>query len=446
MPETNPFNYPSNEDLAIRAQENDYFKGLQSAKPDPLFGLKDLIKDTREKDPNAEIMDLTLGVYRDNEGRCLTIPPVAEAKNEIGAAVTPASNPEYLGQKGAPEFIEKTLEVIFGKNNPLLKEHRDRIAALGTPGGTGALYLSAVLLKSLEKESGKKVKLFYGHPTWPNHLDIFGVKQDLDMIKFSHLDKDNNPDLNSLANALDGILGTEKINEKFIPTVLLHGVCHNSTGLDYSEGQIREIAEMLKKHKAHAIIDLAYQGLGNGYEEDSFMVRHFASEGIPTMITYSYSKNQSMYQDRVGLFASVNQNADIAKIVQGRAENIARTTWSNPPAHGEKVIIKTLSPEKIEQVIEQNNIMREDINGARAEMGKMIGNDCPTIERGRGLFNITGLNSEQVSKLAEPHHDEVLGKNVYIFMPKSGRINIGAFAKHQIPIFCERVRAVLKSA
>lgn len=243
-------------------------------------------------------------------------------------------------------------------------------------------------------------------------------------------------------------LQSSKGTGDIIPTVLLHGVCHNPTGLDYSESQIRDIAKLLKKYKAHAVIDIAYQGLGKGFEEDSFMVRHFAAEGIPTIITYSYSKNLSAYNRRVGLLASVNQNPEIVKRVQGRAErDIVRPTWSNPPEFGEHITRKILSdPELTKMWIQDVERARNDINGRRKLIDGLIGKYCPTIGRGLGLFSITGLTPEQVDELAKPRLDEKLGKKVYIVMPRSGRINIGSIADYQIPIFCDRVKEVLKAA
>ena len=182
MSEKDPFDYPSASEARIIAPEYDEFNALENAPEDPLFGLKKEIAKIRAKDPDAEIIDLTLGVYRDGGGNPYTFHSVAEAKRRLAWWISTKTNPEYLGQAGDREFIDQALKMIFGTNHPLLKEpNRERVAALGTIGGTGGLFVAAELLKMLEKDSGKKIKIIYGEPTWPNHQKIFGKMHGFDM-------------------------------------------------------------------------------------------------------------------------------------------------------------------------------------------------------------------------------------------------------------------------
>lgn len=442
MPEIkDPFDYPVN---ILAEPEFDEFDALCDAPEDPLFGLKKKIAEIMANDPDAEVVDTTLGVYRNEYGKPHTFTSVVEAKRRLGHRTAMDTNPEYLGQAGDREFINQALKVIFGSNHPILKEpHRERIAVLGSMGGTGGLFVAAELLKMLEEDSGKKVVIAHGTPTWPNHKKIFEQKHGFEMVGFEHTDENGQPSALNLEEAVEALKRQEK-RHSTIPVVLLHGVCHNPTGLDYNEAQIEDTVTGLRAEKVHVIIDMAYHGLGDGFERDGFLIRRLAESGVPIIVTYSFSKNQSAYRDRTGLVISVNQNPKIAQRVQKRMEvDAVRPAWSNPAAHGQLVTREILTnPELTELWLNDVEGARREINARRQRIAKLTGDRFPTVGRGRGLFGILGLTREQVNKLLEPHFDEESGKNVYVVMPKSSRINVGGVGDIQIPSLCDRLNHV----
>lgn len=444
-----PFDYPSSHNAEVHAPEYDAFRNLKEAVPDPILGMRKIKEAILAKDSSAEILDLSVGIIKNSEGEDYTFSAVAKAKNNIGMRAAPDDSPKYLPQGGDKDFVEATLRMIFGTEHPLLKEpHRERIAALGVMGGTNGLFVTAELFQMLEEDTGKKVQLIHGSPTWPNHLKIFGKKHGFQMISFKHLDDNNVPSIDNLRAKLEVLEKTRDKSRERLPVVLLQGVCHNPTGLDYSPEQIEELIRVLKQNKAHAIVDTAYHGLGNGFEEDSLMMRRLAESGVPTIITYSLSKNQSAYQDRTGLIISVNQNADVVKRVQSRAEQDAvRPSTSNPAAHGEMVTVEILKSKTLTAELAANTAQaRDNINSTRAKIAELTAGRFPTIRKGKGLFSLTGLNPKQVEQLGQAHFNSELNKNVYILMTKDGRMNIAAVPSNRIELLSERMNEVYDKA
>ena len=360
------------------------FDALDQTPPDALFEVGRLAQEARRKNPHALMIGLFLGYLRDQNSQPFTFPSVVEAKRFLGKGISAATSPEYLGQAGDVEYNRKTLELIFNNESPLFHpSHSDRMISLGTPGGTGGLFLAGELFKELQEKTNRPVHLFYGDPAWPNYPAIFEKKYGFDCHTFQHEE-----DKRAITSDFLATLKTQKeVNPDMIPVVLLQGACHNPTGFDYSKEQIQEIAEFLKEMEAYAIVDMAYHGLGDGFEEDSYMARYLTSKDIPTVITYSYSKNASLYQDRAGLFAYFGRTAEEASKVLSFSKNAARTSYSNPSAHGEMVMRTILSsPDLTDEWMHDVESARRDLMMRRQKIDELTQGTFPSIAEGKGFL------------------------------------------------------------
>jgi aromatic-amino-acid transaminase len=427
-----PFNYLSSTRLASDLVLPDYdaFDAIEEMPEGPIFGLKENIKKIEAADPRAKIFNLVVGVYRDERGQPYVFPAVAEAEKRIQAEKTKAGSfysKEYFPIDGDPQYLQGLLEVIFGTNHALLKpEHRERIAAFGVMGGTGGLYLESEFFKRLEKASGKNVSFIYGDPTWSNHLGIFKKNAGFTDVSFEHVGEDGKASVGNLEVALQE---NESNNPNSIPMVLLHGVCHNPTGVDYDEDQIDQLVMMLKMYKAQVIVDTAYHGFGDGFERDGLLMRRLAEGGVSVIINYSLSKNGSEYQDRVGAAFGVFQNKKIAKAMQSVGKSdIIRRTWSNSAAHGQMVMrtIFTDSELRAQWANEDVKQARESLQKRRVAFADLLkGEPAERVRNGKGLFTIFGFTREQIALLSEPYLDERIGRNVHVIMPAAGNDRLG---------------------
>lgn len=449
-----PFDYGSARKVAIVDPHYDPWEGIQPAPPDPLFAVGKRAAELGREHPDAILFNLGLGVYR-RQGP-VTLDCVIQAEQALASELDGHTNREYRGQKGHPEFLEKALEVVFGTDHPLLKPpHRERIVALATPGGTGANFMVAELIRILEKETNQKAVLFSGIPGWPNHANIFGKKHGIEIQEFDHLDRDDSPSLLNLSTVIE----ERKQKGEYIPLILAQDRCHNSTGINYTPSQIEDFVALAKYYNAIVFVDSAYQGFGDGFEQDSLLIRRLAEKGVMVMVSYSFSKNLSEYDDRDGFMFMVNHNPATARILQTRSEiDVARPTWTCPPGGPQRLTARILgNPDLREGFAKEVGKIRRDLLKRR----DLLADGLPDKQRklqerlrsGRGLFAMLGLTEDQVEKLTIPRRDEKIGKDVMVVMPKSSRINIGTAAEIQgestetaINILARRLKAVLDSS
>ena len=382
----------------------------------PADALLALIK-LHNADPRADKIDLGVGVYRTGQGETPVFGAIKAAEKKL---VETQDSKAYLGPEGDMGFVEALMPYVFGKDSPTMG---GRIEGMQTPGGTGSLRLALAMVK----RAGYK-RLIVGKPSWPNHNQIC-ADLGLEVLEFNHAKADGTTDMDALRAAL--------ANADASDAVLLHGCCHNPTGIDYSKAEWDEIAGLLAERKVLPVIDLAYQGLGRGMEEDAYGVRRVMVAVPEALVCYSCDKNFGLYRDRVGaLYAMVADAADLTKVMSN-AHSLARANWSQPPDHGGAAVRLILEDEALTaQWLDELDQMRERMRQVRATLaaaGKTGGVDLSPVGIQNGLFSIIPFTPEQVQAMRSEHG---------IYFAGSGRINVAGLTMGNIDKFIAAVAAV----
>ncbi|RUM03899.1 amino acid aminotransferase [Rhizobium chutanense] len=368
------------------------FEQLNSRPADSLLAL---IKAFQADDRSGKI-DLGVGVYRDAMGRTPVMRAVKAAEQFL---LENQDSKKYLGPEGDLQFVHLLEPIIFG-NAP---KFAHRLVGIQTPGGSGALRLGAELIQA----ANPSAKVLLGIPSWPNHAPIFtsarlAVKDyafvDLasQQVKFESV-------IAALSSAGEG------------DVVLLHGCCHNPTGIDFTMEQWQEITDLLVAHRLVPFIDLAYQGLGDGLEQDAAPTRMILDAVDEALIAYSCDKNFGLYRERVGaLYVMARNGNDLGKAESNMAA-LARVNWSMPPDHGAAVVRTILeSPEMTAMWRAELDEMCQRINGNRSALAAASA-DLAFISRQRGLFSNLSMPKETAVALRANHG---------IYMADSGRMNL----------------------
>ena len=380
-------------------------ENLSPQSPDALLALIKLyaVDDRRDK------IDLGVGVYRTNEG---ATPVFAAIKRAEQILVDTQDTKAYLGPEGDMGFVNALMPHIFGSN----PSRGGRITGMQTPGGTGAVRLAVALAQKAEVS-----KLHIGTPSWPNHAQILG-DIGLEMTGFAHANADGSANvdvvLDIIANAGAG------------EAILLHASCHNPTGIDYSNEQWDAIAAALASSECFPIIDCAYQGLGDGMEEDAYGLRAVIDAVDEAFIAYSCDKNFGVYRDRVGAFYAMTPTSDGLDTVFSNASALARASWSMPPDHGGAAARIILRDDALTKLwLDELTTMRarvRNVRNALAQAGTAGSVDLTPLGTQNGLFAMLPLTKEQVVKMREDHA---------IYMAGSGRINIAGLHDGNIAKF-----------
>ena len=375
----------------------------------PADALLALIK-LHNADPRADKIDLGVGVYRTDTG---ATPVFAAIKAAEAKLLETQDSKAYLGPEGDMGFVHALMPYVFGAANPTMD---GRIDGMQTPGGTGGVRLAV----ALAKKAGVQ-RIWMGTPSWPNHAQIF-ADLGLELKTFNHATKAGVVDMDALRAAL-AEAGPQD-------AVLLHGCCHNPTGIDYSHADWDEIAALIAARGVLPVLDLAYQGLGKGMEEDAYGVRCVLAAVPEALIAYSCDKNFGMYRDRVGaVYAMVADPAQLnAVLSNGHA--LARAAWSMPPDHGAAAVRLILEDAAMTKLwLDELDVMRARMNQVRAklaEAGSAGAIDLKPLGGQNGLFSILPLTSEQILKLRTDHG---------IYMAGSGRINVAGLTMGNIDKF-----------
>ncbi|MCB2060665.1 MAG: amino acid aminotransferase [Novosphingobium sp.] len=389
---------------------------LDNLEQQPADALLALIK-LHNADPRADKIDLGVGVYRTGQGETPVFGAIKAAEKKL---VETQDSKAYLGPEGDMGFVEALMPYVFGKDAPSMG---GRIEGMQTPGGTGSLRLAF----AMAKRAGIRC-MWMGNPTWPNHPQIC-KDLGIEMKTFSHATPDGVADM-------DGIRGAIAEAEPG-DAILLHGCCHNPTGIDYSSAQWDEIAPLLAEAKLLPIIDLAYQGLGHGMEEDAYGVRRVAVSVPELLVTQSCDKNFGLYRDRTGALYVMTAEPDQLPAVMSNAHALARANWSQPPDHGAAAVRLVLEDEKLTaQWLDELDQMRERMRQVRAKLGaagKTGGVDLTPLGGQNGLFSIIPFTPEQVQAMREKHG---------IYFAGSGRINVAGLTAGNIDQFIEAVADV----
>jgi aromatic-amino-acid transaminase len=381
------------------------FDRLDQQPPDALLALIKL----HDADPRPDKIDLGVGVYRTGQGATPVFGAIKAAERKL---VDEQDTKAYLGPEGDMGFVHGLMPYVFGSE----PTHGGRIEGMQTPGGTGAVRLAL----ALAKRAGA-VRVLMGVPSWPNHAQI--VKDlGLELASFAHATDEGAADLDALRAALAGARAGD--------VVLLHGCCHNPTGIDYTPAQWDEIATLLANNPALPVIDLAYQGLGDGMDEDAYGVRKVVAAVPEALIAYSCDKNFGLYRDRVGaLYVLAREGGELGRILSN-GHALARAAWSMPPDHGAAAVRLILEDPKLtEQWLDELQQMRARIRQVRAKLsaaGQLGKVDLRPIDRQNGMFATLTLDKEQIAALRQDHG---------IYMAGSGRINVAGLTMDNIPKF-----------
>ncbi|MDR5866994.1 amino acid aminotransferase [Halomonas koreensis] len=393
------------------------FEQIERVPGDAILGLIEAFK----KDTNPQKVDLGVGVYRDAQGNT----PVMRAVKEAEALLLKNETTKtYIGSHGDPAYGEAILPLVLGEGSPVLEA--GRASATQSPGGTGALRLAADFIAS--QLPGKAI--WVSDPTWPNHLGIFPAAG-ITLKKYPYVDADNRLDFEGMLGAL------KQIPEGDV--VLLHACCHNPTGFDLSRDQWHQVLEVVRERGLLPLVDFAYQGFGEGLDEDAYGVRLLAENLDEVIVTSSCSKNFGIYCERTGCLIMVARNAEQKENVRSQVAIVARENYSNPPAHGGAIVSEILHSAELAAVWrEELTEMRDRINTLRREFVEALkpyGLDqkYACVAEQRGMFSYTGLTPEQVDRLRDEFG---------IYMVRSGRANVAGFSHENLPYLAKAIAAV----
>jgi aspartate/tyrosine/aromatic aminotransferase len=374
-----------------------------------------------QADDRSEKIDLGVGVYRDASGNTPVLATVKKAEQHL---LDTQETKTYLGSSGSHAFNEAIQRLTFGDD----AGQSGRIVTLQTPGGSGSLRVAAGVILRAKTD----VAIWAGEPTWANHIPLLG-SAGIQMNSYPYYDAD------SKCIRFDEMLDALKE----IPAgdiVLLHGCCHNPTGMDLDEEQWRAVTEVVQQRGLLPFIDMAYQGFANGLFDDNFGVRHMF-ESVPEMIVASScSKNFALYRDRVGSLSIVSSDAGLSTIVRSQANNIVRTMYSMPPDHGASVVSHILTDATLREEWEvELTTMRERLKAMRAALGAAMRDKAPDhdfshFEKGNGMFSFVGITSEQV---------EQLKTDFAVYMVGSSRINVAGITTDNVDHLSSSIAAVL---
>lgn len=395
------------------------FEAIQNLPADPILGLMAAFR----ADNNPLKIDLGVGVYKDELGRT----PVMRAVKEAEARLLKNQDTKtYVAPAGQDSFNQHIAGLIFGDN--LVNNLGNRRVTFQTPGGCGGLRLGAEFLQKVKPGA----RILVSDPTWANHIPLLG-EAGLQIGKYPYYDYQNH------AIRFDAMMDTiSKAGAGDL--VLLHGCCHNPCGADLDQSQWQAVTALAQKNGFTPFIDLAYQGLGDGVDEDCYGVRLMAETLPELVVVSSCSKNFGLYRERTGALTVISSNADSARAAASQIASTARSIYSMPPDHGAAVVSEILGDPalKADWEIELAEV-RNRINGLRTELvnalkAQGIDQDFSFIQREKGMFSFLGLSVEQVRTLINEYS---------IYLVDSSRINIAGINHNNLDYLASSIKKVL---
>ncbi|PKG58136.1 amino acid aminotransferase, partial [Shewanella sp. GutDb-MelDb] len=386
---------------------------------DPILGLTDAFK----ADPREDKVNLGVGIYKDESGKTPILKAVKLAEEKLLATEKTKS---YLGMEGVQAYNGAVQTLLFGNDHTVVNNGRALTAQ--APGGTGSLRVAAEFLVRHTKAD----TIWVSNPTWANHQNIFqsaGLKtQSYGYYKAETHSLDFDAMLADLSGAKEGDL------------VLLHGCCHNPTGIDLNEAQWLAVAQLCVSKSLVPLFDFAYQGFGTGVEEDATGLRIVADTVPELIIANSFSKNFGLYNERIGAVTVVAANDTEVVNAFSQIKSTIRASYSNPPAHGALIVSTILEDESLKQ------LWHDELQGMRERIAEMrtlfvaslkesgVTQDFEFISSQNGMFSFSGLDKAQVKRLKDEFGVYIVG---------SGRISVAGMTKTNMPIICKAIAAVL---
>ncbi|MFJ2483267.1 amino acid aminotransferase [Pseudomonas sp. NPDC087598] len=395
------------------------FSAVEMAPRDPILGLNEAFN----ADTRTDKVNLGVGVYCNEEGRIPLLRAVIEA--ETVRAAQHASR-GYLPIDGIAAYDQAVQKLLFGNDSPLISA--GRVITTQAVGGTGALKIGADFLKQLLPNAVVAIS----DPSWENHRALFETAG-FPVQNYRYYDAATHDvnraglleDLNALPNG---------------SIVVLHACCHNPTGVDLSPADWNNVLEVVKAKGHVPFLDMAYQGFGDGIDEDAAAVRLFAESGLTFFVSSSFSKSFSLYGERVGALSIISESKEESARVLSQVKRVIRTNYSNPPTHGASIVAAVLnSPELRAQWEAELAEMRLRIRGMREQMVSLLaekapGRDFSFVGRQRGMFSYSGLTTEQVHRL----------RNEFgIYALDTGRICVAALNQSNIKAVTDAIVQVI---
>lgn len=388
---------------------------------DPILSLVD----TFNNDPRPEKVNLGIGIYFDENGKLPVLTSVRSAETERAASAQPRP---YLPMEGLAEYRSGVQQLLFGNDNPALTENR--IATIQTLGGSGALKVGADFLHRWFPEA----RAYVSDPTWDNHKSIFEGAGFEEVEAYPYYDAETG------GVRFDEMLAFfHTLPENSV--LILHPCCHNPTGVDLSREQWDKALTVIQTRKLIPFMDIAYQGFGDDLDSDAYAIRKAVAMGLPLFVSNSFSKNLSLYGERVGGLSVVCPSEEEQKRVFGQLKLGVRRIYSSPPAHGGYITARVMNDDALFARWEgEVYAMRDRIRLMRQKLydvlsTKIPGKDFSYFITQRGMFSYTGLNPVQVQRL----QDEFA-----VYLVASGRICVAGLNDSNIDYIANAFAAVLQ--
>ena len=392
---------------------------LRQQPDDPIIEL--LMK--AKADPSPNVVDLSAGVFKDEEGNTPILDAVRLAEPR---RLQNENTRTYQGIIGDARYNDLIAKLILGEDSAAIAE--ERVSTLHTVAGSAAVLLAGQLIKRASKEA----VVWAGRPTWANHFPLLKTAG-IEVLEFPYYDHSTN---SLMFDEMMDALG--RLPEGSV--VLLHGCCHNPSGADLNRDQWDELAELIVKRGLVPFIDAAYQGLGTGLEEDAYGWRLLASKVPEMLISYSCSKNFSLYRDRIGALIAISKDKAAAARTRSNMMSCSRATYSMPAAHGAFLVAEILSDNALRQSWEAELAsMRNRVNGMRTGFAQAMakrgyGERFGFVADQFGMFSFLGITAEQVIQLREKHS---------VYMLESSRISIAGLTSGNLDYVADSLVSVI---
>ncbi|HTY94869.1 MAG TPA: amino acid aminotransferase [Steroidobacteraceae bacterium] len=395
------------------------FERLDRVPDDPILGLMAAFR----ADPDPEKVDLGVGVFRDAKGDTPVLECVRQAEKAVLARQTSKT---YVAPAGNAAFNQAMERLVFGPGHAVFAA--ERVRSIQGPGGCGALRLGAELVRLAAPQATVHVSV----PTWANHVPLM-TGTGLTLGRYPYYEAARGAiDFAAMCQALEALPAGD--------VVLLHASCHNPTGADLSREQWQELVPLFRRRGLLPYIDMAYQGLGTGEEEDAFGIRLFAAELPEVLVAVSCSKNFGLYRERVGVLHVVTDRPAVGVAALSHEVRVARSIYSMPPDHGAAIVNEILGNAALRESWNRElGVMRERINTLRRQLVAQLHDALPArdfsfIARQRGMFSLLGLTVEEVRRIRAERH---------VYMTDDSRINIAGLRDDNIAYFARAVAHVL---
>ena len=396
------------------------FESLRAVPADPILNLSVLYR--QDTSPNK--VDLGVGVYKDETGHTAIMEAVSRAEERL---LKEEDTKAYVGMAGSKRFCDLLAQMTLGADHNVLADNR--VAVAQTPGGSGALRVLGEFINVAKPGA----TIWVGNPTWANHIPVM-TSAGLTVKQYPYY----NPETRGVD--FDAMMVALEADTHAGDVVLLHGCCHNPSGADLNLEQWQATADLIKAKGLLPYVDIAYQGLGEGMDEDAAGLRLMANTVPEMVIASSCSKNFGLYRERTGTAIIIAATAEQANLAQSQMNSVIRSNYSMPPSHGAMVVETILSDPKLKQMWrDELKTMRKRIKDLRSQLvdaikAEGVEQDFSFIERQNGMFSFLGVNAKQVDKLVNEHS---------VYLVGSSRINLAGLNQHNIAYVAKSIAAVL---